>query len=82
MTLLYTDDQGNRYRAVGRCPYSELVPGTPFALPEDPGRRAYVRGAGRPQRKDKSFEGRLLAAFHHKTVIVLEKINLRPFEGD
>ncbi len=28
--MTYTDARGNRYRAAGKAPYSELVEGTPF----------------------------------------------------
>jgi hypothetical protein len=67
----YADAAGVRYRPVGLVPYSELTPGTPFALPG--GTRVYFRApAGGPGGE----LARLLGALHHRPVLLLEQDGL------
>jgi hypothetical protein len=42
MPELYHDRQGKVFRPAGRCPYSELVAGNPFAFDGDS--KVYLRG--------------------------------------
>jgi hypothetical protein len=64
----YVDAIGIRYRPVGLAPYSELTPGTPFALPGET--RVYFRApAGAPGGE----LVRLLGALYHRPVLLLER---------
>jgi hypothetical protein len=65
---VYRDAIGVPYRPVGLVPYSELTPGTPFALPGDT--KVYFRApAGAPGGE----LVRLLGALYHRPVLLLER---------
>jgi hypothetical protein len=64
----HADAIGIRYRPLCLVPYSELTPGTPFALPGET--RVYFRApAGAPGGE----LSRLLGALYHRPVLLLER---------
>jgi hypothetical protein len=72
--MTHTDQQGNVYREVGPCPYSELTPGTPFLLPGDP--VVYFRSERKPPSyaDDDPLLKRLCSGLLNTRVIVLELV--------
>jgi hypothetical protein len=65
MPELYQDRNGKTFRPAGRCPYSELVTGSPFAFDGDPA--IYVRGYGQGMPPSEP-----LAEIYHQMVTLLE----------
>ena len=69
MGTLHRDAAGRHYREAGRCPYAELVAGTPFLLPGDP--EVHVR---RPRVDTPSLDAvlpGLADAIRNRTVVIV-----------
>ena len=70
---IYTTPTGQRYRPVGRIPYSELTVGAAFAQ-DGSDRVAFRTLAGKPASTGNRFADRCLMGLYNATVIFLESI--------